>query len=216
VNDMCNCDCDIDSYDWFRGFDSRCFAAEFFRDFEEAEREFEDAFMGIETKASKELMGEYETSEDLKVREIGSFVYSYSMVTGFDGTPRVREFSNAASSIGSSRRRSSRGRKGGVSNCDRTEIMSEGEPLADINVYDKEVKVVVEMLGLSKEKIKIRAYNSSVEISTDYPPRKYQVIDIPPEADIETVKSTYKNGILEIAFKKKRKLKRSDKGRKSK
>ena len=206
---MCNCDCDIDSYDWFRGFNSRCFAAEFFRDFEEAEREFEDAFMEIETKASKELMSEYETSEDLKVREIGSFVYIYSMVTGFDGIPRVREFSNAPSGIGSSR-----GRKGGVSNYDRTEIMSEKEPLADINVYDKEVKVVVEMPGLIKEHIKIHAYNNSVEIFTHYPPRKYRVLDIPPEADIETVKSTYKNGILEIAFKKKRKLKRSNKGSK--
>jgi HSP20 family protein len=207
------CNCDIDSYDWFRRFNSRCFGAEFFRDFEEAEREFEDAFMEIETKASKELMSEYETSEGVKVREIGSFVYGYSIAIGFDGTPRVREFSNAPSGIGSSRR-SSRGRKRGVSNYDRTEIMSEREPLADINVYDKEVKVVVDMPGLSKEHIKIHAYNNLVEISTDYPPRKYQVIDIPPEADIETVKSTYKNGILEIAFKKKRKLKRSNKGRK--
>jgi HSP20 family protein len=210
VNDMCNYD--IDSNDWFRGFNSRCFAAEFFRDFEEAEREFEDAFMEIETKASKELMREYETSEGVKEGEIGPFVYCYSLAIGFDGAPRVREFSNAPSGIGSSRSR--RGRKGGVSNYNRTEIMSEREPLADINVYDKEVKVVVEMPGLSKEHIKIQAYNNSVEVSTDYPQRKYQVIDIPPDADIETVKSTYKNGILEIVFKKKRKLKRNNKGRK--
>jgi HSP20 family protein len=208
------CNCDIDSYDWFRRFGSRCFGAEFFRDFEEAEREFEDAFMEIETKASNELMSEYETSEGAKVREAGSFLYGYSMAIGFDGTPRVRKFSNAPSGIGSSR--SSRGRKGGVSNYNRTEIMSEREPLADINVYDKEVKVVVEMPGFSKEHIKIHAYNNSVEVSTDYPQRKYQVIDIPTDADIETVKSTYKNGILEIVFKKKRKLKlkRNNKGRK--
>ena len=208
------CNCDIDSYNWFRRFNSRCFGAEFFRDFEEAEREFEDAFMEIETKASNELMSEYETSEGAKVREIGSFVYGYSMAIGFDGAPGAREFSNAPSGIGSSR--SSRGRKGGVSNYNRTEIMSEREPLADINVYDKEVKVVVEMPGFSKEHIKIQAYNNSVEVSTDYPQRKYQVIDIPTDADIETVKSTYKNGILEIVFKKKRKLKlkRNNKGRK--
>jgi HSP20 family protein len=38
--------------------------------------------------------------------------------------------------------------------------------------------------------------------------RKYhRVIEIPPEADIETVKSTYKNGILEIVFKKKEQTK---------
>ena len=196
------CNCDIDSYDWFRRFNSRCFGAEFFRDFEEAERKFEDTFMEIETKASKELVSEYETSEGLKVRE--PFVYGYSVAIGFDGTPRVTEFSNAPSGIGSSG--SSRGRKGGVSNYGRTEIMSEREPLADINVYDKEVKVVVEMPGLSKEHIKIQAYNNSVEVSTDYPQRKYQIIDIPPDADIETVKSTYKNGILEIVFKKKKEI----------
>ena len=34
--------------------------------------------------------------------------------------------------------------------------------------------------------------------------RKYhEVIDLPPEADIETAKSNYKNGILEVVFKKK-------------
>jgi HSP20 family protein len=71
-------------------------------------------------------------------------------------------------------------------------------------VSNNEVKVVVEMPGISKEHIKINAYNNSVEVSTDDPQRKYhQVIDIPPDADIETVKSTYKNGILEIVFKKK-------------
>jgi HSP20 family protein len=31
----------------------------------------------------------------------------------------------------------------------------------------------------------------------------HRVIEIPPEADTETVKSAYKNGILEIVFKKK-------------
>ena len=108
-----------------------------------------------------------------------------------------------------------RGRKR-VSNYNRKVIMSEREPLADIYVYDKEVKVVVEMPGFSKEHIKIQAYNNSVEVSTDYPQSKYQVIDLPTDADIETVKSTYKNGILEIVFKKKRKLKlkRINEGRK--
>ena len=70
------------------------------------------------------------------------------------------------------------------------------------------------MSGVSKEHMNIQAYKNSVEVCSDHPQRKYQVIDIPPDADIETVKSTYKNGILEIVFKKKRKLKRNNKGRK--
>lgn len=63
---------------------------------------------------------------------------------------------------------------------------------------------MAEIPGVPKEKVKIRAYEDKVEISSEDPQRKYhEVIHIPLEADIETVKSTYNNGILEIVFKKK-------------
>jgi HSP20 family molecular chaperone IbpA len=52
-----------------------------------------------------------------------------------------------------------------------------------------------------------------VEVSIDHPQRKYQVIDIPRVADINTIRSTFKNGILEIVFKKKEKLKRNNRRR---
>jgi HSP20 family protein len=66
--------------------------------------------------------------------------------------------------------------------------------------------VVVEMPGVSKENIRINAY--SVEVSTTATDRKYhEVIDLPEETDIETARSTYKNGILEITFNKKQKTK---------
>jgi hypothetical protein len=42
---------------------------------------------------------------------------------------------------------------------------------------------------------------------------KYQVIDIPRVADIKTIRSSHKNGIQEIVFNKKKKLKRNNKGR---
>ena len=64
------------------------------------------------------------------------------------------------------------------------------------------------MPGVNKENIKVNAYDSSVEISTDDPQRKYhEVIDLPPDADIETVSSKYNNGILEIVFNKKQQSK---------
>ena len=73
---------------------------------------------------------------------------------------------------------------------------------------DKEVKVVIEMPGVNKENIKVNAYDNSVEITSDDPQRKYhQIIELPPEANIETAKSNYKNGILEITFKKKEQTK---------
>ena len=77
---------------------------------------------------------------------------------------------------------------------------------------DKEVKAVLEMPGASKDHIKIWTYENSIEILTDHP-QIYQVINIPQVADIKTIRSTYKNGILEIVFKKKEKLKPNNKRR---
>lgn len=202
-------DCDIESYDWFRRFDSRYFADDLFTDFEEVEKEFEDIFMDI--KAPKEIMIDYETQEDVGVGGFSSFVYGYSMTVELDDKPRVRGSRNIRNDgVGNSR--SSKKMKE-VSKYNRPQITSEREPLVEVNVYDKEVKVVLEMPGLSKEHIKIQAYKNLVEVSSDHPQRKYQVIDIPRVADINTIRSTYKNGILEIVFKKKEKLKRNNKGR---
>ena len=201
-------DCDIESYDWFRRFDSMYFADDFFTDFEEVEKEFGDAFMDI--KAPKEPLIDYETQEDIRVLEISSFVYGYSMTIELDDKSRVRSRNIRNDGVGSSG--SSKKRKE-VSKYNRPQITSEREPLVEVNVYDKEVKVVLEIPGLSKEHIKIQAYKNSVEISSNHPQRKYQVIDIPRVADIETIRSTYKNGILEIVFKKKEKSKCNNKGR---
>ncbi|MFI5406196.1 MAG: hypothetical protein ACHQ1D_06750 [Nitrososphaerales archaeon] len=45
----------------------------------EMEQQFEESFKDLETKAPKDLIREYETPEGAKVREIGPFVYGYSM-----------------------------------------------------------------------------------------------------------------------------------------
>jgi HSP20 family protein len=169
--------------DMFRGFDEMR---------REMEREFEESFKEIETKAPKDLIREYETPEGGKVREVGPIVYGYSMTIGPDGKPRVKEFGNVNSPI--------RGRRGFY----RPMISSEREPLSDVSVTDKEVKVAVEMPGVPKDKVKVNAYQDKVEITSEDPQRKYhEVIEIPPEADIETIRSSYNNGILELVFKKK-------------
>jgi HSP20 family protein len=198
-------DRDIEPFDWFnrffgssrRGGRGGFFGfPDIFRGFDEMrrdmEREFENTFKNIETKAPKDLVREYETPGGGKVREYGPFVYGYSMTIGPDGKPKVREFGNVKSPF------STRGFS------TRPLISSEREPLADVTTTDKDVKVVVEIPGVSKENIKINVYDNSVEVTTTGTERKYhEVVDIPPETDIETATSTYKNGILEIIFKKK-------------
>jgi HSP20 family protein len=122
------------------------------------------------------------------------------MTIGPDGKTRVKEFGNVKSPISWGRGRGS------------SMISSEREPLSDISMTDKEVRVTVEMPGVAKDKVKINAYEDKVEVVSEDPKRKYhEVLSIPSEADIETVKSTYNNGILEIEFKKRDQAKRKGK-----
>jgi HSP20 family protein len=170
------------------------------------EKMFEERLEDMQTKAPKELVREHETPEGGKVREIGPIVYGYSATIGPDGKPRVREFGNVRP-----------GMKAGISTSDglrgagerATQITAEREPLSDIITTDKEVKVVVELPGANKENIKVNAYEGSVEIKADAQDRKYRrVVDIPAaDIDLQSVKSTFKNGLLEIVFKRKEKPK---------
>ncbi len=170
-----------------------------FKEFDEMQQEMDRMFEDIgdiEKNAPKELVREYTTKDGAKVREVGPIVYGYSMTIGSDGKPKVKEFGNVKPS----------GK--GFTTLGKPLISAEREALADVSVSDKEVKVIVEMPGVKKENIKINAYDGVVEIRTDDAQRKYhQVIDLPEEADIETARSTYNNGILEVTFNKKKQSK---------
>ncbi|HXX96871.1 MAG TPA: archaeal heat shock protein Hsp20 [Candidatus Bathyarchaeia archaeon] len=183
---------DVEPFDWSRRFfgGRRGLFDDIFRGFDEMRREMERGFEDLEKRIPKDLVREYATPDGGKVREIGPMVYGYSMTVGPDGKPRVREFGNVKPS-----------RFGGFG---RPEISGETEPLVDVTTTDNEVKAVVEMPGISKDKIKINAFDNTVEIKSEDPQRKYhRTFEIPPETDIETAKSSYNNGILEITFKKK-------------
>ena len=156
------------------------------------EREFEESFRNIEKMVPRDLIKEYDSPQG-KVREIGPLVYGSSVTIGPDGKPKIKEFGNFKPS-----------QLSGSGYFGSPMISSEREPMSDVTETDKEVKVVVEMPGASKENIKINAYENKVEVKTDGTKRKYhEVIEIPSDADIETAKSSYNNGMLEIIFKKK-------------
>jgi HSP20 family protein len=196
---------DIEPADWFSRGGRRLFGGrrgDIFGQFDEMRREmermFEEQFKDIQTRAPKELIREYQTPEGGKVKEMGPFVYGYTMTVGPDGKPRVREFGNVRSPLAGF----------GLGASNRPLISSEREPLADITTTDKEVKAILEMPGVNKENIKINVQDNSVEVKSDDPQRKYhEIIDLPPETDTETAKSTYKNGVLEIIFTKKKESK---------
>jgi HSP20 family protein len=201
----------VEPEDWFTRFfgSSRRGRADWFGNtfagFDQMRRQmekmFEEQLEDMQTKAPKELVREYETPEGGKVREIGPIVYGYSATIGPDGKPRVAHFGNVKS-LASSSDREWRFTPAGP------QITAEREPLVDMITSDKELKVVVELPGVNKEKIKVNSYDNSVEILANTSDRKYRrIVDLPPEADTQVAKCNYKNGILEIVFNKKQESK---------
>ena len=197
---------DIIPNDWYKRFFSgrSPFGSwnfnDLFREFDEMrnemERTFSESFKNIENRVPKDLVKEYETPEGGKVREVGPIVYGYSMTIGPDGKPNIREFGNVKSPFG------------GRGFFEQPSLSAEREPLVDISSTDNEVKIVVELPGISKEMIKIDAYDIYVEIKSQDPERKYhRKIEIPEDIDLESAKSNYNNGVLEITFKKKKQQK---------
>ena len=191
---------DIEPYDWFSRFFGGArrglgggFFDDMFRGFDQMRRQMEREFEDMEKRIPKDLVREYNTPQGGKVREVGPIVYGYSMTIGPDGKPKVREFGNV--------------RVPGISGkgyAAGPQITAEREPLADVMTSDKEVKVVIEMPGVNKENIKVNVHDNSLEVTSNDPQRKYrEVIDLPPEADLDTAKSNYKNGIVEVVFMKK-------------
>jgi HSP20 family protein len=191
----------IEPYDWYSRFFGGArrglgggFFDDMFRGFDQMRRQMEREFEDMEKRIPKDLVREYNTPQGGKVREVGPIVYGYSMTIGPDGKPKVREFGNV--------------RVPGISGkgyAAGPQITAEREPLADVMTSDKEVKVVIEMPGVNKESIKVNVHDNSLEVTSNDPQRKYriEVIDLPPEADLETAKSNYKNGIVEVVLRKK-------------
>jgi len=201
---------DLNPFDWYKNFFGRPsnknrekFFDDYFAGFEEMQEEMErifKQFYNIQSSAPKELVREYQTPDGTKVREVGPIVYGYSMTIGPDGKPHISQFGNVKNLVGRSNKQelNLNGMGPGPS------LTAEREPLADVNTTENEIKVILEMPGIKKEDIKINATEGMIEIATTGLQRKYhKTLEIPLEADIDSAKSKYTNGILEIVFNKK-------------
>jgi len=114
----------------------------------------------------------------------GPFCYGYTMTVGPDGKPVVNEYGNV--------------KPGSLPTSDTR------EPLVDTIVDDKEkvVKLIAEMPGVEKKDVKIVVDGKIVNIDAELGDKKYHVkVPIKHEVDENSVKASYKNGILEVIFK---------------
>jgi len=151
----------------------------------EMERAFSDQFKDLERELPKNLVRESKTPDGSVKKEIGPIVYGYSVTIGPDGKPVVREFGNVRSGQGKSWKA----------------IQDKREPLVDVVSSGKEVRVIAEMPGVSKEDINVTVNDRSMVISVDREDRGYyKELDLPGVVDPKGAKSSYNNGVLEVTI----------------
>lgn len=83
-------------------------------------------------------------------------------------------------------------------------VAEEREPLVDLFDEKEEVKIIAEVPGVFEETIKTEIKGDVLILEAKDSDRKYyKEIVLPKDVDPGTLKSKYKNGVLEIRVKKK-------------
>jgi HSP20 family protein len=77
------------------------------------------------------------------------------------------------------------------------------EPLIDVFESKDEIVVVAGLAGFKREELKIRAENKQLTLSAEAVDRKYhKSLNLPEKIVPSTMRTTYKNGVLEIRLKR--------------
>jgi len=114
----------------------------------------------------------------------GPYYYGYTMTTGPDGKPIVKEYGNV--------------KPGLLPNSDTR------DPIVDTVVDEKEktVKLIAEMPGVEKSNINVVIEKNIVKIDAEQDKKKYNSqVPLQIKVDENSVKASYKNGILEVTLK---------------
>ncbi|NIN52114.1 MAG: Hsp20 family protein [Nitrososphaeria archaeon] len=166
--------------DWFRR------RRRHFPFFEEMDKIIEDMFHDFFEDMPKDFLKQRKLSDGSTVRGFGPFVYGYSVTMGPDGKPVIREFGNMKPS-----------RRG------RSRAEERREPLVEVISGDKVIQVLAELPGVEKSDINLDVGKDSLRISVNTEMRKYhKQVYLPEKVDPDSVKFSYKNGVLDVTINK--------------
>lgn len=147
---------------------------------------FDEEFDRLFKRMSRSFMDIDDIFDDVKRADgvtYGPYYYGYSMTVGPDGKPQVREYGNVNPSL--------------------LPTADTREPLVDTLVDEKDgiLKLVAEMPGVEKKDIKVVVEGNTVNIDAQHGEKKYQArVPIKQKVDVDSVKASYTNGILEVQF----------------
>jgi HSP20 family protein len=134
-----------------------------------------------EGKGGVEREGEF-TSPSGRVKA----VYGLSINTGLGGKPTVEPFGNVKKTA-----------RGPV-------VEEEREPLVDVFDEKDHIVIIAELPGVEEERISASVKGDILTLSAAGANRKYyKEVVLPENIDADTLKSKYKNGVLEIRIGKK-------------
>ena len=153
-----------------------------------------DLFRGIgdliELLKEMEAEGKTEVSRTGELRGKGRLkdlrgVYGFSVKVGLGGEPTVETFGNIK-----------KGDEGAV-------VEEVREPLVDVFDEKEAIRVIAELPGVETNDIKVELEGDILSIAADGKNRKYnKEILLPAKGKPESLKTSYRNGILEITVSK--------------
>ena len=141
-------------------------------------------------KGFEGIFADFERLAKAMMEQAGSqgLVYGYQSVQGPDGVPHIREFTNqpacgVAKSIGPPK-------DDGII-----------EPYHDVLEQDGRLKVIVDMPGVEKKDIKVKAGAGQLCIDAKSEHRAYsKTIRLKARVCEKPKKATYRNGVLELTY----------------
>jgi HSP20 family protein len=155
-------------------------------------RSFFDEMFEIDLlQGMDEMFDRLNRAMGMSMENIGQhpFVYGFSLIHRPGEDPEIREFGNIPT----------------------FEQMETGDkhyldirrPLIDILEAEETVHVIAEIPGIEKENILLNATDLILDIETiDGNPKYSERVEMPVKVDPQSAKATYKNGVLEVTFKR--------------
>lgn len=149
---------------------------------------FAEDFLDQLMDEMERILGDLESTDPNVLRKkFGPFVWGWNVTIGPDGKPTFKEFGNV--------RPSYKGKP--LPSKDR-------EPLVDVFIEDKFVRLIAEIPGVSRDDIKVKATEKKIMLSARSGDRNYSTErELTVEVKPETATAVYKNGILEIKVERK-------------
>ena len=195
--------------------------------FTNIEREFSEMRESMDRMLKQSAQGRL----DQDTGDRRSFMYGYSMRTGPDGKPQIKEWSNLPPEMMDRLRdrralpfrvdmddeRGSSCETGSCNTCGPTgrireiprtrgrntgELTNTKKPIADVLECDDHISVTLELPGVDKDEISLEVVDDVLEIAVDSPGKDYSdIIELPSRVDPDSIEATFKNGVLNVCIK---------------